>query len=166
MTSKQPQRRLWRPFTFLLWNYTKVFARVTLDAVLYLPGFLLEQGEHNEPCLQPLHLLQHKSTSVVNTPIPMSSWIFIFNIAENLDFTSPSQHIRNGMLQFSLLMFSWGSKVEKFLSQINQLYFQFFYHRWIYKLNFRKISQNLLPTIMVLSLKSNCKSIADIFWVL
>lgn len=71
-------------------NYTKVFASVMLDPVLHLPEFLLEQGEQEDPGLQHLHLLQHKSTLVVNTPISMSSWIFIFNTAENLDFTSPS----------------------------------------------------------------------------
>lgn len=73
----------------------KFFANVMLGPVLYLPEFPSEQGEHKQPGLQHLHLLQHKSTSVINIPIPMSSWIFIFNIAENSDFTSPSQHIKN-----------------------------------------------------------------------
>lgn len=83
VTSKQLQSRLWRPFTFLIWregycssqNYT-VFASVMSYPVLYLPEFLLEQDEHNKWGIQPLHLLQHESTSVVNTPIPTSSWIF------------------------------------------------------------------------------------------
>lgn len=71
------------------------FASVTLDPVLYLPEFPLEQGEHKKLDLKHLHVLQHKSTSVINVPISMPRWIFNFNIAENLYFTSTSQHIRN-----------------------------------------------------------------------
>lgn len=36
-----------------------------------------------------------KTISVVNSPISMSSWIFIFLVAENLDFASPSECVRN-----------------------------------------------------------------------
>lgn len=66
-----------------------------LDSVRYDPEFPSEQSECKQAGLQHVHLFQHKSTSVVNIPISMSSWIFIFSVAENLDFTSPSECVTN-----------------------------------------------------------------------
>lgn len=73
----------------------KFVADIVLDPGRYHPEFPPEQSKRNQPGLQHVHLFQHKSTSVVNIPIAMSTWIFIFSIAENLDFTSPSECVRN-----------------------------------------------------------------------
>lgn len=73
----------------------KFVVDIVLDPVRYHPEFPSEQSECKQPALQHVHLFPHKSPSAVNTPISTSSWIFIFSVVENLDFSSPSECIRN-----------------------------------------------------------------------
>lgn len=110
-----------------------------------------------------MHLFQHKPTAVANNPFPTSSWIFIFCIGENLDFTG-LQNVSE-MLHLSILiaLFRRGSKMGKpCLSQIYQLYFQSFYHRLTYNLSCRKMNPNLFSAIMDMRLKLNLKSMTGI----
>lgn len=123
-----------------------------LDPVRYHPEFPPEQSECKQPDLQHVHLFQHKSTSVVYIPISMSSWIFIFSVAENLDFTSPSECVRNVISCNSHCSCSGEeARWKNPASQIYQFYFLSFYHGWIYNLSYGKRSQNPFPAIIAMS---------------
>lgn len=58
----------------------KLVADIVFDPVRYHPEFPSQQSEGKEPGLQHVHLFQHKCTSIV---------------AENLDFTNPSECVKN-----------------------------------------------------------------------
>lgn len=172
VTSKQLQRRLWRPFTFpiqrkvycSLQNYTKVFCQCQVGSSSVSLWISVRAR-----WAQPTRFTASASTSAqiyFSGKYPYSHVKLDFYFWHRREFgfyQSFTTHKKCYMLPFSLLTFRRGNKVKKSLSQIYQLHFQLLYHRWIYKLSFRKMSQNMFLAIMALSLKLNCKCIADIF---